>query len=95
VGLGFDSWKEQEFLFFSAAFRLGLGTAAHHPFVSYRELFPWWHSSPGMKLCSMDLHLHSSIRLRGIVLHYTQGQFVLFAVICYSRFRIVNCKPNA
>jgi len=37
----------------------------------------------------MDLHVHFSIRLHGIVLHYTQGQFVLFAVICYSRIWIV------
>jgi hypothetical protein len=35
------------------------------------------------------LHLHPSIRLHGIVLHYTQGQFVLLAVICYGRFWIV------
>lgn len=39
--------------------------------------------------CSIDLHLHPSIRLHGIVLHYTQGQFVLLAVICYGRFWIV------
>ena len=37
----------------------------------------------------MDLHLYSFIRLHGIVLRYTRGQFVLFAVICYCRFWIV------
>ena len=37
----------------------------------------------------MDLHVRSCMWPHGAVLNYTQGQFVLFGVICYCRFRTV------